>query len=108
MRISDWSSDVCSSDLGRAQCECACGSQRRSKRIEVDRDAQPAAGEEVAQDRIGARGKRGLADAHGEPADGETRKVLDRKSVVEGKSVSVRVDLGCRRLIQKKNNINER
>src|SRR3546814_13543818 len=26
----------------------------------------------------------------------------DRKSVVEGKSVSVRVDLGCRRIIKKK------
>src|SRR3546814_16967239 len=30
--------------------------------------------------------------------------VLDRKSVVEGKSVSVRVDLGGRRIIKKKNN----
>src|SRR3546814_15548799 len=29
----------------------------------------------------------------------------DRKSVVEGKSVSVRVDLGGRRIIKKKNNI---
>src|SRR3546814_5150630 len=29
---------------------------------------------------------------------------LDRKSVVSGKSVSVRVDLGCRRFIQKKKN----
>src|SRR3546814_2283750 len=27
---------------------------------------------------------------------------IDRKSVVEGKSVSVRVDLGCRRIIKKK------
>src|SRR3546814_15563988 len=30
---------------------------------------------------------------------------LDRKSVVSGKSVSVRVDLGGRRIIKKKNNI---
>src|SRR3546814_18267150 len=30
--------------------------------------------------------------------------VLDRKSVVEGKRVAVRVDLGGRRLIKKKNN----
>src|SRR3546814_15426883 len=29
---------------------------------------------------------------------------IDRKSVVEGKSVSVRVDLGCRRIIKKKKN----
>src|SRR3546814_19413788 len=31
----------------------------------------------------------------------------DRKSVVKGKSVSVRVDLGGSRLIQKKNNTNK-
>src|SRR3546814_14830919 len=31
----------------------------------------------------------------------------DRKSVVEGKSVSVRVDLGGRRIITKKNNIHD-
>src|SRR3546814_16700393 len=32
----------------------------------------------------------------------------DRKSVVEGKSVSVRVDLGGRRIIKKKNKTTER
>src|SRR3546814_14537089 len=32
------------------------------------------------------------------------RKRRDRKSVVEGKSVSVRVDLGGRRIMKKKNN----
>src|SRR3546814_12109718 len=32
----------------------------------------------------------------------ETISVLDRKSVVEGKSVAVRVVLGCRRIIKKK------
>src|SRR3546814_11767274 len=32
------------------------------------------------------------------------KHVLDRKSVVQGKSVSVRVDLGGRRIIKKKNN----
>src|SRR3546814_12823666 len=31
--------------------------------------------------------------------------ILDRKSVVKGKSVSVRVDLGGRRIIKKKKNI---
>src|SRR3546814_9566858 len=33
---------------------------------------------------------------------------VDRKSVVEGKSVSVRVDLGGRRIIKKKNHKNKR
>src|SRR3546814_11354923 len=35
---------------------------------------------------------------------GVSTPLLDRKSVVWGKSVSVRVDLGGRRLIKKKNN----
>src|SRR3546814_21031763 len=39
---------------------------------------------------------------------GFRRIIVDRKSVVEGKSVSVRVDLGSSRIIQKKNNINVR
>src|SRR3546814_18202691 len=36
--------------------------------------------------------------------DGKYAKLGDRKSVVEGKSVSVRVDLGGRRFIKKKKN----
>src|SRR3546814_5647104 len=38
---------------------------------------------------------------------GDDVAVKDRKSVVEGKSVSGRVDLGGRRLIKKKNETNE-
>src|SRR3546814_20510847 len=38
-------------------------------------------------------------------ASGKLKK-LDRKCVVEGKSVSVRVDLGCRGIIKKKNKKN--
>src|SRR3546814_16217659 len=36
-------------------------------------------------------------------AQGEAKMLADRKSVVEGKSVSVRVDLGGRRIIKKTN-----
>src|SRR3546814_18061877 len=43
-------------------------------------------------------------DGRFDPAE---RIRLDRKSVVEGKSVSVRVDLGGRRIIKKKNNTYE-
>src|SRR3546814_20773762 len=50
---------------------------------------------------------RGRADAERTDQVGAIMLLLaergDRKSVVEGKSVSVRVDLGGRRIIQKKN-----
>src|SRR3546814_13312732 len=75
MRISDWSSDVCSSDLrGVAAVEI----QRRTLEIlgtlQVERRQHP---------------------------------VADRKSVVSGKSVSVRVDLGGRRIIKKKRTLDK-
>src|SRR3546814_16617964 len=47
-----------------------------------------------------------LSSLIGRPADPFT--LLDRKSVVSGKSVSVRVDLGGRRIIKKKNNATEK
>src|SRR3546814_17014923 len=36
--------------------------------------------------------------------EGDLSRLVDRKSVVEGKSVYVRVDLGVRRILKKKNN----
>src|SRR3546814_9353412 len=78
MRISDWSSDVCSSDLDPPL---------RRHDGAVHRVAEVA--DQVAADRVGEV----VADIeHG-----------DRKSVVSGTSVSVRVDLGGRRIIKKKN-----
>src|SRR3546814_2785824 len=62
--ISDWSSDVCSSDLGIGVT--------RTARLDTE------------------------LDRAGQAVD---RRLIDRKSVVEGKSVSVRVDLGARRNI---------
>src|SRR3546814_14578348 len=67
MRISDWSSDVCSSDL----------------HLDVDRQFHAGHHQSAAHRHLGTL-----------PAD--------RKSVVLGKSVSVRVDLGGRRIIKKK------
>src|SRR3546814_14319159 len=40
-------------------------------------------------------------------SDGLWRLLLDRKSVVEGKRVSVRVDLGVRRILKTKSQINK-
>src|SRR3546814_16071856 len=50
----------------------------------------------------------GLQLAVPRPGGKVLRLRRDRKSVVEGKSVSVRVDLGGRRLIKKKNRITKK
>src|SRR3546814_18337495 len=108
MRISDWSSDVCSSDLilnlnrssqfvigchwiiedgtasGVAAEKCALRPFQHLHRIEV------VGGDAACQ--VGAGHIREIAE--------------DRKSVVQGKSVSGRVDLGARRYIKKKNTVN--
>src|SRR3546814_20653913 len=103
MRISDWSSDVCSSDLhiGRRRC--------RTRGI--------------PHGRADHRASRGITPIVVVPivivvvvmvviipvvgnvlgsVGAVFRPLTDRKSVVEGKSVSVRVDLGGRRRINKK------
>src|SRR3546814_17860958 len=107
MRISDWSSDVCSSDLvdlggtgvahhlhdleaGRAAHDRivdqhdALARDQRAVGIVFQLDAKMAD--------LVARLDEGAAD-------------IDRKSVVSGKSVEVRVDLGGRRIIKKNKKI---
>src|SRR3546814_19969506 len=88
MRISDWSSDVCSSDLaeGIAQVDDQLGSALRLAPAGLLADAH----QEMQRQR----------DAAAEQ-DGSQRQ-LDRKTVVSGKSVLVRVDIGGRRIIKKK------
>src|SRR3546814_12977980 len=78
MRISDWSSDVCSSDLGATEGQRAPLSFRRP--IRFLRAAAPFV--------LLAGGA-----------------WLDRKRVVSGKGVSVRIDLGGRRIFQNKYHI---
>src|SRR3546814_12794883 len=87
MRISDWSSDVCSSDLDLLH---------------------PGTGVLLGRLLAGASGRLHgrfdlLGGAVGVLADKLDRHGAgeDRKSVVSGKSVSVRVVLGGRRLIKK-------
>src|SRR3546814_15842316 len=106
MRISDWSSDVCSSDLGFEGYK------------PLSPEAAVAAAPDVllistrSLDLLGGRdGLRAIPEIALTPAGREGRVVvidgllLDRKSVVSGKSVSVRVDLGGRRIIKKKKDI---
>src|SRR3546814_18042347 len=94
MRISDWSSDVCSSDLHRWRTR----HERQGARQETRPQTRPGSAA-----RAQGRGRRPGAGSQPrrQPARAAGRRE-DRKSVAEGKSVSVRVDLGGRRIIKKK------
>src|SRR3546814_14038510 len=90
LRISDWSSDLCSSDLlfeaaTRKPDEDGNGGGHRASLVDdvlmAVVEMVHTSGEPITRDMVHAR--------------------LDRKSVVLGKSVSVRVDLGGRSIITK-------
>src|SRR3546814_12576838 len=133
MRISDWSSDVCSSDLALDSAANQLFIVPRPVNLgsveEGDAEIDGAvdggdrfilAGLAVhvgadASHRHAAEAKRGDLERLSEPAvfhGGDSLRLAgkqctargqaDRKSVVEGKRVSVRVDLGGGRIIQKK------
>src|SRR3546814_11033771 len=99
MRISDWSSDVCSSDL-EAVKPLGPIAYILKARVTLQRDLGYALspfnaflflqGLETLPLRIREHCRNAVAVAE------------DRKSVVEGQSVSVRVYLGGRRIIKKK------
>src|SRR3546814_17870767 len=107
MRISDWSSDVCSSDLQPAGVRAS----RRPLRgllsmrffLCATKDLpHPEERERAAPGRASRRTHRGHPAGKflwSFPAGA----IKDRKSVVKGKSVSVRVDLGGRGMIKKNN-----
>src|SRR3546814_19211526 len=102
MRISDWSSDVCSSDLATSD----------EPVVAVVRVVQGFGGGDHVVQILGERDTRVLeylgipvgdpvVDVEGQGIDPAVR-LRDRRSVVQGKRVSVRVDLGYSRLIKKK------
>src|SRR3546814_18614713 len=94
MRISDWRSDVCSSDLAsRPQWAYHQPPERLAHTI----DAPMARQARYAQKTLNFRPGAGAAPRGDRPIG-----LLDRKSDVEGKSVSVRVDLGGLRILKKK------
>src|SRR3546814_14479887 len=113
MRISDWSSDVCSSDLLRR-----VGVDARQLLDRKQRLAGPLVivrVERVALDRAQPRPQGGTGRELPDVSDRLGQRLLhqvvgfrlaarqDRKSVVWGKGVSVRLDLGGGRISKNKN-----
>src|SRR3546814_14010207 len=93
MRISDWSSDVCSSDLaGGAAPRLPGGTD----------DGGPHAAGGTGTPHLDRRRETLSARSLSWGRAAERAAGPDRKSVVKGKSVSGRVDLGGRRILKKK------
>src|SRR3546814_17248748 len=84
MRISDWSSDVCSSDLEQVQAGLRLHPLPHCCLVQAAIGLTPRGPHRRALARV------------------ERAPLADRKSVVSGKRVSGRVDLGGRRIITKK------
>src|SRR3546814_16751386 len=108
MRISDWSSDVCSSDLPDPERP-----QRTGKRGGNPGGARYGDGiESAASVQLGIilRRPRGFRHPYrsGTPGPGQPASAGDRTSVVSGKSVSVRVVLGGRSILNKTKALNHR
>src|SRR3546814_21095647 len=105
MRISDWSSDVCSSDLLVGErVEAATGELRAQRLVDPFAVAEHPGTEELDHQQVGVAVKHQAAEAVAlgmHYAPGNADRVEDRHSVVSGKSVSVRVDLRGRRIIKK-------
>src|SRR3546814_20355155 len=134
MRISDWSSDVCSSDLAAAVVASDRESNQRDLFEAIERgdfpkwklyiqvmpetDAEKVPYHPFDLTKVWPKGDYPLIEVgefelnknpENSFADVEQAAFapgnLDRKSVVSGKRVSVSVDLGGRRIIQKKTRI---
>src|SRR3546814_20309890 len=111
MRISDWSSDVCSSDLGVEARQITLPGTREPPRREYF--LRGTAQTELAAAPQTARRPRITSPVSGSvyaldpdiPIDRQ-RPAVDRKSVGEGKRGYVRVDLGVRRVLTKNNTKN--
>src|SRR3546814_13881544 len=130
MRISDWSSDVCSSDLHAdvstifiIPSVSAGGADRtgvRTHQARNDRSCRRYSRQPRARGRswhplppASVPRRRNRAAADEDPRSPRrtirgSRAWPERKSVVEGKSVSERVDIGGRRIIKKKKSNNKK
>src|SRR3546814_20583029 len=111
MRISDWSSDVCSSDLlhgSQPDVFVVCHDPARKVILGMESFALPSVEEVIELTiRLGSRTNPaircgGISLNTASLGSGEAEALLARKSVGAGKRVSVRVDIGGRRIIKKK------
>src|SRR3546814_19213870 len=100
MRISDWSSDVCSSDLNTPAGIVKFDTVKPGKTGGHARVSYGRYGTSQVEVAAGAADDSGFSVR----LSGLYQHRAERKSVVSGQSVSVRVDLGGRRIINKKTN----
>src|SRR3546814_11107563 len=105
MRMSDWSSDVCSSAL--RPCAPQAPTPASTRRFPHHRHSRrchsfhsPINQHQVSRPPGGQEAARGIPTEAPAPPTARTK---DRKSLGKGKRVSVRVDVGGRRIIKKKN-----
>src|SRR3546814_17028167 len=112
MRISDWSSDVCASDL-EVSAPCAVGDRRwrlpgRAPWPPRSGDTRGSAMDTIRTPIEWSMDALREAGSAGETASGATLPgdggPADRQSVVQGQRVAVRVDLGGSPRFQKKHN----
>src|SRR3546814_17608725 len=96
MRISDWSSDVCSSDLPPRQS--ALRPEARTRRMVSDTIRRGGGACRTTHMEWAAPDVAAPRPSPPSPTS------ADRKSAGEGQSVSVSVHLGGRRILEKKNN----
>src|SRR3546814_11169560 len=98
MRISDWSSDVCSSDLVPSKVLWVPATPSYTNLLL----SPPGKPKGVMRSSSVLPGVTQVLPPSSERCITCPNHELDRKSVVSGKSVSVRVDRGGRRIINKK------
>src|SRR3546814_11376758 len=121
MRISDWSSDVCSSDLAVGQRVMPMALPQPLLRLVARGDRLVrGARARLTPDRVAyfchpdwtidpekrpdpALWQPEAPTSEGLDATARWYRAQDRKSVVEGKSVTIRVEFGGRRIVKKKN-----
>src|SRR3546814_20558085 len=101
MLISDWSSDVCSSDLAWLIVHLAWQYDAFSQGTGIATTLRKSAFLSVLAARRPSRALHKRIDLAKKP-DEYAQSAVDRKSVVQGTGVSVRVALGGRRIIQQK------